>query len=354
MFRRSPFNPLVSPKDVRPSRPDLEVVGCFNPGAAVYGGHSVLLVRVAERPIQTDPRYQLISIWNPTTQNLETRAVARSGTGVESSDARVIQTIQGSYLTSLSHLRVAWVDEQGRATIESQPALFPQESYERFGIEDPRITEIDGRYYITYAAISEQGIVTALASTLDFSTFTRHGILFPPDNKDVVLFPGRAGGRYYALHRPSASHYGSPEMWIADSPDLVHWGGHQRFLPIRPGHWDGVRVGAGAPPLYTPVGWLEIYHGADHQLRYCLGAVLTAADAPGRILARTQSPIFMPDAPYERSGFFPDVVFAGGAIYRDNIVTVYYGAADSSVASAQTSLDAILEALDPKAALSEP
>ena len=92
--------------------------------------------------------------------------------------------------------------------IEKKPAMFPENIYERFGIEDPRITRISDRYYITYSAISDiTGITTCLASTDDFISFTRHGVIFLPDNKDVVIFPEKISGRYYALNRPSASEF---------------------------------------------------------------------------------------------------------------------------------------------------
>ena len=120
---------------------------------------------------------------------------------------------------------------------------------------------LDGRYYITYVAVSRHGPATALASTTDFKTFERHGIIFCPENKDVVLLPERVDGKYVALHRPLGDMpFCRPEMWIARSPDLVHWGRTGIFL-VEPAIG---RMAASAPVLRRsrlPEGWLEIYHG---------------------------------------------------------------------------------------------
>src|SRR5690606_14488597 len=101
-----------------------------------------------------------------------------------------------------------------------------------------------------------------------------------PTNKDCALFEERIDGKYYCLHRPSGSGPGGNFIWIASSPDLLHWGTHHCILHTREGMWDSVRVGAGASPIRTQDGWLEIYHGADAQHRYCLGAILLDLDDP--------------------------------------------------------------------------
>ena len=141
-------------------------------------------------------------------------------------------------LTFISHLRV-FTSRDGR-TIDNLngPMFLPANEMEEFGLEDPRITRIGDRYYITYVAVSRHGPATALASTTDFKTLDRHGIIFCPENKDVVLLPARVGGEYVALHRPLGNMpFCRPEMWIARSPDLVTLG----QAPVS--FWRGRRLG---------------------------------------------------------------------------------------------------------------
>ena len=114
------------------------------------------------------------------------------------------------------------------------PVFLPDSEIEEFGIEDPRITKIDQTYWITYVAVSRHGAATALASSDDMVTFKRHGLIFCPENKDVVLFPQRIDGEFVALHRPNPnSHFSPPQIWLARSPDLMHWGKHA-MLASRP------------------------------------------------------------------------------------------------------------------------
>ena len=170
--------------------------------------------------------------------------------------------------------------------IDDFPTIAPANDYETFGIEDARITLIDGTYYISYVSVCPLGITTSLASTKDFNSFERHGIIFCPENKDVVLFPQQISGKYYALHRPVSPLFEKNDIWIAESPDLYCWGIHRYLMGPRTNHWDEKKVGASAVPFKINQGWLEIYHGADRNNRYCLGAVLLDKDQPGKINAR--------------------------------------------------------------------
>ena len=138
-------------------------------------------------------------------------------TELEWSDPRVVRRKADNLLrlTSISHLRV-FRSRDGRSTDWTPgPTFLPESPMEEFGIEDPRITEIDGRYWITYVAVSRHGAATALASTDDWVTFERHGVIFCPENKDVVLFPQQVQGQYVALHRPN------PNTHFQSSADLA-------------------------------------------------------------------------------------------------------------------------------------
>jgi predicted GH43/DUF377 family glycosyl hydrolase len=230
--------------------------------------------------------------------------------------------------------------------VDYDTALLPESPYEVFGLEDPRVSLINGVYYIDYVAVSSMGVTTSLASTRDFRSFERHGVIFGPENKDVVIFPESIDGHYYALHRPASPFSQKNEIWLAQSPDLLCWGNHRYVMGLGQGAWDQARIGPGAVPFKIEGGWLEVYHGVDAQDRYCLGAVLLDAKAPWRVLARSRYPIFSPERSYECEGFFGNVVFTCGLLFAENKLKIYYGAADTSICYAEIPLDDVLMSLE--------
>jgi predicted GH43/DUF377 family glycosyl hydrolase len=135
-------------------------------------------------------------------------------------------------------------------------------------------------------------------------------------------------------------------MWISESPDLVCWGNHRFLIGEREGFWDDGRVGCSAVPFMTDKGWLEIYHGATKDDRYCLGALLLDKDQPWKVIGRSNQPILEPQEDYEINGFFGNVVFNCGVLVEEGIVKIYYGAADTCMAGAEVSLDEILASLE--------
>ncbi len=347
---RAAENPILTPAMLRPSRPDLEVVGVFNPAVTRHDGTVVALLRIAERQRGLAPGEVAATTYHADSGRLEVRRWRRDEQDVDVSDPRVIVTDGRTWLTSISHLRVARSRDGIRFDVDPTAALFPASAYESFGIEDPRITLLDGTYWITYSAVSELGIATALASTRDFKTFERHEIIFPPPNRDVTIFPEQIDGRYVALHRPMPSGIGAPGIWIASSTDLRAWGDHRFVAGARDGQWDDAKVGAGAIPFHVRTGhtdaWLAIYHGVTRSsTAYALGALLLDAREPARVLARSREPILKPESPYERQGFFGGVVFTCGALVDGDRVRVYYGAADGVTAVADVSLQQILSGL---------
>jgi beta-1,2-mannobiose phosphorylase / 1,2-beta-oligomannan phosphorylase len=341
---------LLSPSDLTPLREDFQVVGVFNPGAILVDGEVILLVRVAERPREVRAGHTALPRWSPGV-GLEIDWLADDE--IEVLDPRVVKRKADGLvrLTFISHLRVVRCGD-GRSVSEITDVRFlPESELEEFGVEDPRITAIDGRYYFTYVSVSRHGAGTALASTIDFKSFVRHGMIFCPENKDVVLFPERIAGEYVALHRPNAATpFCRPEMWIARSPDLIHWGRHE-CLHGGGALWETGRVGAGTPPLRTSDGWLEIYHGNRQPSQqgevgmYSTGVLLLDLENPSRIRRRTAASIFEPTADFERKGFVPDVVFPTGVVETPGSYLVYYGAADSCTAVVEFSADEILSPL---------
>jgi predicted GH43/DUF377 family glycosyl hydrolase len=332
MIKRYEGNPVITKEHVKPSRPGFEVIGTFNAGAAKHMGETLLLIRVAEKPIGSSELVVPYAVYDLTEDDIIVRELRKDNSDIDTSDPRVIFTPNQNYLTSISHFRLARSHDGFHFTVDDKPILSPANVYEAFGIEDPRITMLDGLYYIVYNSASECGIVTSLASTSDFSLIQREGVIFPPDSKDALLFPDKINGKYYALHRPSCSMYGKPDIWIAESDNLVEWGNHRRIAAVRPGMWDSQRIGAGAVPFLTEKGWVEIYHGADDNSRYCLGVLLLDKNEPWKVLARSRDPLIAPCEPYEKRGFFNNVIFTCGAVVDDQMICVYYGAADESVA----------------------
>ena len=191
--------------------------------------------------------------------------------------------------------------------------------------------------------MTENGAATSLISTRDFETFERHGIIFAPENKDVTIFPEKINGMYMAFNRPVPGGIGNPEMWLAQSPDLIHWGHQKHFCGISDADsWDNGRIGGGAVPFKTEQGWVKIYHAADRNDRYCLGAFLLDLSDPSRVIAKTEAPILEPEASYETEGFFGNVVFTCGCLVDGDCVSLYYGAADDKICRADFSVSQLL------------
>ena len=253
--------------------------------------------------------------------------------------------------TGISHFTVARsADGRTDWTIDHRRSMLPDLSShaERFGIEDPRITRIDGEYLIAYTGYSVDGPLVALATTSDFRTYERRGVIMPPEDKDAALFPRRFGGRYALIHRPVSATPHAAHIWLSWSPDLRHWGDHTILLRAREGAWwDAHKVGLCAPPLETAHGWLLLYHGVRTTAAgsiYRLGLALLDIHRPQHVLARSREWMFGPDADYERIGDVDQVVFSCGWQLQEDGDTlhVYYGAADTSICLATASLSTLL------------
>ena len=289
LFKRYSDNPILTTKDW-----PYPVNSVFNCGAILFAGQTLLLVRVEDR-------------------------------------------------TGLSHLTIA-KSQDGFTNwkIDSKPSLYPeQEDYpeEIWGLEDPRITYIDelNEYYITYTAYSKSGPLVSLAKTKDFMTFDKLGAILPPENKDSAIFPIRIKDQWVLIHRASNKH-----IWIAYSPDLIHWGKHNIILKARQGGWwDAGKIGLSPPPIRVPEGWLVLYHGVRRSVAgviYRLGLALFDLENPEKLLRRSEEWIFSPTEDYERVGDVGNVVFPCGWLVENDEVRLYYGGADTSIALATTNL----------------
>lgn len=335
-------NPLLSPADLAPSASNLQVRCLLNPGVFSFNGKIYLLVRVAEtvHPIEN----KLFIPLRMADGAMDILELDLDDPDLIHTDVRIINYKGLDYLTTLSYLRLFSSDDGILFKPESL-SVHGKGRYEQFGIEDCRVSLLDNVFYLTYTAVSEHGVAVALKTTKDWVIFEDHGLIFPPHNKDVAIFEEQINGKRYALHRPSSKEIGGNYIWIAESPDGLHWGNHQCIVKSRPGYWDSARVGGGAAPIKTDQGWLMIYHGADYQHRYCLGAVLLDLKDPGKVLARTEEPIMEPKENYELNGFLGAVIFTNGHIRNGDRLTIYYGAADEFICGATFSIAQIIAQL---------
>jgi len=221
----------------------------------------------------------------------------------------------------------------------ARPVLTPADEWETRGVEDPRVTEIEGQFIMAYIAYSPQGITPMFARSTNLITWERIGPLVTgEDNKDHVLFPRRIGGRYVTFHRRP------PGMWLAYSDDLRTWGDFRPFMgPREDNWWDCKRIGAGGVPIPTEHGWLVIYHAYDHDHVYRLGVCLLDLEDPAHVIHRPAEPIFEPQEPWELKGDVPNVVFSGANPVVDSTVYVYYGGADRVIGLATVPFDDLLD-----------
>ncbi|MHA3789208.1 glycoside hydrolase family 130 protein [Flavobacterium hauense] len=343
--RRFPENPLLSPKDIKASNTSLQVISLLNPGVFTFDNKTWLLVRVAE----CSPQKEGVIFFPAMNEDgiTEIIEVKLDDPDLIANDARVINYKGSDYLTTISHLRLLYSDDGLHFhEPEKDSMLFGKGYLEQFSIEDCRVSKVESVYYLTYTAVSENGVGVGLRMTKDWKTFESKGMVLPPHNKDCALFEEMINGKYYALHRPSSVAIGGNYIWLAESPDGIHWGNHKCIIKTRPQLWDSARVGAGAAPIKTEYGWLEIYHGANTDHQYCLGAFLMALDDPSKVISRTIQPIMIPTEEYELTGFFGHVVFTNGHVVNGDELIIYYGAADEFVCGARFSINEILSLLE--------
>lgn len=337
-------NPILVPNNIAPSNASMHVICLLNPGVFKFEGKIWMLIRVAEN---VSEKKGFLSIPILKNANIDIIEVSLDDAELIATDPRVINYKGLDYLTTISHLRAVCSDDGVHFTEPKEPiSLYGHGNLEKFGIEDCRVTKVKDTFYLTYTAVSENGVGVGLRTTKDWKNFDQKGMIIAPHNKDCTFFDEKINGKFYALHRPSSVEIGGNFIWISESPDGVHWGNHQCIVKTRANFWDSKRIGAGASPIKTEKGWLEIYHGADASNRYCLGAFLMDIENPAKVISRTSNPIMVPTEEYELNGFFGKVVFTNGHIVDGDKLTIYYGASDEFVCGAHFSISEILSMLD--------
>ncbi len=265
-----------------------------------------------------------------------------------------------------------------------KPVFTPEMAGSPYGsVQDPRVVKIESTYYMSYAFrpyawnYHPTGLGVPELSAPDFPGFsgrpednqTRSGIAVsedaihwkhlcwatPPelDDRDVILFPEKIGGRFALLRRPLqyvGPEYGTdkPSIWICFSEDLKNWS--EPELIARPeSKWESNRIGGATPPVRTDRGWLVLYHGVEdqhpptHRVIYRLGAMILDLEDPRKVIARTRNFIMEPETYYEKFGLYiPNVIFPTGCVVKDGLLHLYYGVCDTAIALASVPLDLLL------------
>ena len=236
-----------------------------------------------------------------------------------------------------------------------EPVLAPSEPWEELGCEDPRITAFDGGFYVFYTAYSRRGPRVALASTTDFRSYERHGVVGPDhDDKDAALFPQLISGKFTVVHRiePNieVAFFDSMKQMerVSQNPYSKNYLKRiQANVIMKPERkWEEKKIGIGPPPIRTDVGWIVIYHGVDSNTVYRAGAALLDLENPRRVIARTPEPILEPEEKFERVGVVPNVVFPEGAVVIKDELKVFYGGADKVCCVASVSMKLLIESLE--------
>ncbi|WP_240941380.1 glycoside hydrolase family 130 protein [Paenibacillus sp. HB172176] len=315
VITRYPGNPILQPSDV-PYAPSL----VFNAGVAKYEGRYVMVFR------------------NDYADEANKTMLPASTT----------------------NLGLAFSDDGINWEVQPKPC-FGINDDEIIRTYDPRLTIIDGRCYMCFAVDTRHGVLGGIATTEDFEKFD---ILHTttPDNRNMVLFPEKIGGKYVRLERPfpvySRGGKDRFDTWISDSPDLAYWGNSRLLLGVEDVPYANDKIGPAAPPVKTSKGWLATFHAVDRdenrgkngwesswKKRYTAGLMLLDLDNPHKIIGMAKQPLLAPEAPYETdNGFRNDVIFPGGMILEDSgEVKIYYGAADTVECLATAHVDDLLK-----------
>ena len=229
-----------------------------------------------------------------------------------------------------------------------EPVLFPETDYEKDGgVEDPRLVQIGGTYYLTYTGYNKKDAQLCLAISKDLIHWQRKGVILPAYRgkwnvgwtKSGAIIPEKINGKYW-MYWLGTSTDKTDQMGLAYSSDLLHWNevGDKPVLPRRPGMFDSRVVEPGPPPMLTPRGIVVIYNGADDMLVYRTGVAVFDRHDPSKLISRTDEPVFAPEREWEIKGQVPNVVFVEGAVARRGGYFFYYGAGDKNVGAAEAGI----------------
>lgn len=308
-------------------------------------------------------RYSKNPILTPNKDNWwESKAVFNCSVSFDGQNVHMLYRAIGEYDHYISRIGYASSSDGFQFDRRHNIAINPTEDYEKNGMEDPRITQIDGKIFVTYVVLSEYvknhpKIFSALAVTKNYDEFDKVGIITKDfdNNKDVIFFPDKFkvnsdlsnNSSFLILHRPTSLsnpdyQLSRPSIWlsISDSESTLT----NSILLLKPEQdWENLKIGAGPSPIKTKKGWLLIYHGVSTDKIYRAGAALLDLDDPRKVIARTKQPILEPVEDYEKIGDVNNVVFPTGTVVIDKKLLLYYGGADRVCCVASASIDELVE-----------
>ncbi|MCX7982695.1 MAG: glycoside hydrolase family 130 protein [Syntrophales bacterium] len=271
--------------------------------------------------------------------------------GVVKHEGRYLMLFRSHLRNGRSIIGLAESEDGFKFTVHPKPFITPSDrepfaTYEEFGVEDPRITPLEGDYFITYSAYSRYGVRIVLARTRDFSKVERVAIISQADMRNVTIFPTRFNGLYARLDRPHTETL-PWSIWISYSPDLIHWGNSRVLIRPLPYHWDEFKIGPGAPPIETQDGWLHIFHGVFKTMDgaiYRLGVTLLDRHNPHQVIGVADEWILQPEDPWEVTGYVHNVVFTCGAVpEEDGTLRLYWGGADTVVCTGTVEIKELID-----------
>ena len=342
---------LLKPEDFKPSSKKFEILGVLNPAAVrLKSGKILLYVRVIEKLKETEDGKFFYTPRFVGKNKFKVKIDRFHKKDVLSSDILAIEFKNGTKrLNFISHLRRVYLDKSGLNVlkIEQRPCFYGTPKDAELGVEDPRITKMHDKYYMTYVGLSrEESISTYLAESKDCKNWKRLGIIFGQQDKDSVLFPEKIEGRYVVFDRPEGNfQLHIPNIWVAFSKDLSYWG-KLNAVSLHLKDQNFSRVGAGPPPIKTDRGWLLIFSNESMSDSWTIGAALLDINNPSKLIARTPGYILQPVTGYEREGLVPNVTFPEGAVVVDEKLYVYYGSADTVIGLAICKLDDLLDYIE--------
>ncbi|MCF7931998.1 MAG: glycoside hydrolase family 130 protein [Acholeplasmataceae bacterium] len=308
-------------------------------------------------PWQDRPKNHLGPVWrydnNPIIGRNPKPGVARIfNSAVINKDDGFIGVFRAETTATLPHLRLGRSQNGIDWEIDDDPIRFIDEKgnpWQPYYAYDPRLIQIDDVYHIVWCT-DFFGPTIGLARTTDFKTFVRLENPFIPFNRNGVLFPRTINGTYRMLSRASDNgHTPFGDIFVSESPDLIHWGRHRHVMERGgSGWWQGLKIGGGPAPIETDEGWLMLYHGVCNTCNgyvYSMGVVLLDKDEPSKVIYRARDYILTPEMPYEETGFVPNVVFPCATVHdaKTGRIAIYYGAADTYVALAFSTVDLLID-----------
>lgn len=299
---------------------------------------------------------------NPITGRNPSPGIARIfNSAVVPYNGEFVGVFRGEQLDGISHLYLGFSRDGIKWEFENEKIKFVNENGEPFMpgyAYDPRLIKIEDTYYIIWCT-DFWGAALGLARTKDFRYFVRMENPCMPFNRNGVLFPRKINGNYVMLSRPSDNgHTPFGDIFLSESPDLVYWGRHRHVMSRGRQWWQSLKTGSGAAPIETSEGWLLFYHGVVGTCSgyvYSMGACILDIDNPSIVKYRAGSYVLTPEEWYEERGFVPNVVFPCATLNdaATGRIAIYYGAADSYVALAFTTVDEIVDFIKEHNALTD-